>query len=148
MTAKQMNMSFTGPAPDAALFDISLWPIVSARFPELDEPGRLNRVLDGLDRLLEQRSGYVLIWTPASHHHDKEPHDQEKASNLWIKRRKVAINTYCQGYIYVVQDPAFERELRAQLKKVSTRLFCFPMIIEQTPEAALSTAQGLIRQMD
>ena len=37
------------PEPDAEIFDLSAWPVVQARFPELGMERRLERVLNGFD---------------------------------------------------------------------------------------------------
>ncbi|MEM9631523.1 MAG: hypothetical protein AAGA50_09375 [Pseudomonadota bacterium] len=131
-------------APDSKLFDLSLWPIVIARFPELDEEHRVKRVLDSLDAILEQNTSYVIIWRTASHNHDEEAHEDEKQSNKWIKTRREDINKLCKGYVYIVNNPEFRSELESHLAVVSARLFKFPMKIVEQQTDAISLAHKML----
>lgn len=136
--------AFRGPQPDAGLFDLSAWPIVHIRFPELDEPDRVLRILTGLERLLAQETPFVAVWTPASHDHDDEPHEDERTSNLWIKRHKLALNTHCKGYGYVTGDPALRELLSSRIKTISGRLFTFAMFVAETRAEADRHAAAIL----
>ena len=94
------------PGLDTALFDTREWPLVYGRFPELNEPDRVSRILDSLDAIIAQQQAFVLAWIPPSHDHDDEPHEDEKRSVIWIKQRKTALRAHCRGYLYITADPA------------------------------------------
>ena len=132
--------------PDSALFDLSEWPLVLARFPELDEENRVTRVLEGLDAILDQQKPYAVVWQVASHDHDDEPHEGEVISNKWIKRRRNDLNTYCRGYTYIVPDPSFRDELEDHLAVVRERLFQFPMEIAEHKEEAIEITKRMLEQ--
>lgn len=135
---------FIGPAPRPDFFDLSQWPIAFVRFPELDETDRVQGVLDGLDRLLDQKVPFVAVWIPASHDHDDEPHEDEKTSNIWIKQRRDLLNTYCKGYVYVTQDAELGALLTKRIGTISGRLFNFPMEVVQDRDGASVTAQRML----
>ena len=135
---------FTGPLPRSDFFDLSHWPIVFVRFPELDETDRVQGVLGGLDRVLEQKVPFVAVWTPASHDHDDEPHEDEKTSNIWIKNQRVALNTYCRGYVYITQDEVLGALLTKRIGTIMGRLFNFPMEVVQTRDGAIATARRML----
>jgi len=147
--SSQVNpVPFSGNTPDVDIFDLSDWPVVFTRFPELDEENRVERVLTGLDCLLEQKTPYVNVWIPPSHDHDDEPHEDEKASMVWVKGHKDQLNAHCAGYIYIVTDEKLQKLLEGRLKTVSKRLYSFPMKIVKTREEALKvgkTMLGLIK---
>jgi hypothetical protein len=130
--------------PDAELFDLSRWPIVTARFPELEENNRVDRVLNGLDAILDQKTHYAIIWLAASHNHDEESHEDEKLSNKWIKKRKSDLNRFCRGYTYVVTDTGFREELESHLAVVNGRLFKFPMKIVEKEADAIEVARQML----
>ncbi len=134
--------------PDTAFFDLSHWPIVMARFPELAEENRVARLLDGLDSILDEERPYVVIWQIATHDHDDEPHEDEKISNQWIKRRKADLNKFCRGYVYVVSDPAFREEFEEHLDVVRDRLFVFPMEIAQQQSDAFELARRMLGKQE
>lgn len=138
---------FIGAAPRADFFDLQHWPIVFVRFPELDELDRVQGVLDGLGRILDQQQPFVAVWTPASHDHDDEPHEDEKTSNIWIKNHRDALNTYCRGYVYVTRDEALGALLTKRIGTIMGRLFKFPMEVVQTREAAIVTGQKMLDQI-
>ncbi|UUX48881.1 hypothetical protein NUH88_15915 [Nisaea acidiphila] len=131
-----IQKTFEGAEPDAVLFDLGAWPIVHVRFPELDEEDRVSRILNGLKCLLAQQTPFVAIWTPASHDHDDEPHEDERTSNIWIKQNRDALNTYCKGYLYITQDPELRDLLTKRIGTISGRLFDFPMAVAGSREDA------------
>lgn len=135
---------FTGPLPRADFFDLGNWPIAFVRFPELDEEDRVNGVLEGLERLLDQKKPFVAIWTPASHDHDDEPHEDEKTSNIWIKNHRDALNAYCKGYVYVTTDAELGALLTKRIDTISGRLFNFPMEVVANRDEALATASRML----
>lgn len=104
-------------APDDMLFDTGEWPVAFLRFPELDEENRLERVLAGFDAMINRNEPFALVIRLASHDHDDEPHEAEKRSNIWMKRRREAFGTYCKAIIYVTPDPALQEEMRAKLPR-------------------------------
>lgn len=104
-------------APDSTLFDITAWPVAFLRFPELDEEKRLERVLAGFDAMINRSEPFTLVIQLASHDHDDEPHEAEKRSNIWMKRRREAFGTHCQAIIYVTPDLSLQEEMRANLPK-------------------------------
>ncbi|WP_339860329.1 hypothetical protein [Thalassospira alkalitolerans] len=130
---------FLGPVPSPVFFDLGSWPIAFVRFPELDDDNRLEGVLGGLERLLDQKVPFVAVWLPASHDHDDEPHEDEKASNVWIKQHRTALNTYCKGYIYITRDEGLRNLLTNRIATISGRLFNFPMkVVQDRQEAVLA----------
>ena len=135
---------FNGPAPREDFFELAHWPVVIVRFPELDEEDRVNGVLEGLARVLAQKQPFVVVWIPASHDHDDEPHEDEKTSNIWIKNHRDLLNAYCKGYVYITQDKALGALLTKRIGTIMGRLFTFPMEVVTTREAALSTASRML----
>ena len=136
--------AFAGPAPDPALFDLRDWPLVKVRFPELDEEDRVRRILGGLERLLDQEAPFVAIWTPPSHDHDDEPHEDERASTVWIKQHRDRLNAYCKGYVYVVADEKLRDLLAGRIVTVSKKLYAFPLKIAETPAEARQIAASML----
>ncbi len=137
-------ISFAAPLPDTALVDISEWPIAFARFPELDEPDRVARMLTSLDRILDQRRPFVMVWTPASHDHDDEPHEDEKQSTIWLKRRKGDLQTFCKGYVYITTDPDLRALLTGRFRTIET-LLPFPKELADDRDEALRKARGFLQ---
>ncbi|OKH86323.1 hypothetical protein [Thalassospira sp. TSL5-1] len=135
---------FVGPAPSPVFFDMSAWPIAFVRFPELDDADRLEGVLGGLERLLDQKVPFVAVWIPASHDHDDEPHEDEIASNKWIKQHRDALNTYCKGYVYITRDTALAALLTDRIAIISGRLFTFPMKVVQDHKEALQAGEYML----
>ena len=135
--------AFTPPLPDAALFDIGEWPIVYARFPELGEADRVPRTLRSLDAVLDQRQRFVIVWTPASHDHDDEPHEDERQSMVWLKRRKGDLREWCAGYVYVTTDPALRALLTWRFVTVS-KLLPFPKLLADDRDDARRQALALL----
>lgn len=135
---------FQPPFPDADLFDISAWPIVFARFPELEEGDRVNRVLNSLQAVLDQKQRFVIIWGMPRHDHDDEPHEDEKQSMIWLKRSKNELRALCAGYVYVTQDP----ELRALLNgrfPVVEKFLSFPKQVVDDREEAMRVAERFLQ---
>lgn len=120
---------------DSTLFDASAWPLVYGRFPELDEPDRVSRILDSLDAILTLKEPFVMAWTPPSHDHDDEPHEDEKRSVMWLKQRKADLRQNCRGYLYITTDVALRDLLEARLKTVN-KLYGFPMRVVQSRQEA------------
>ncbi len=129
--------------PDPAIFDLSQWPIVQARFPELGLERRVERVLDGFDRLIARGEPFAIIWTLASHEMEEEPHEDEKRSNIWLRRRRLDLAACCRGYVYIVADPVFRTELEKHLVKVA-RVLPFPKLVVETREAAEAAAGAMM----
>lgn len=136
--------AFIGPAPSPVFFDLAAWPIAFVRFPELDDEDRLEGVLGGLEMLLDQKVPFVAVWIPASHDHDDEPHEDEIASNKWIKRHREALNTYCKGYVYITHDEALAALLTDRIATISGRLFQFPMKVVGDHEEALQAGELML----
>ncbi|QTW19991.1 hypothetical protein [Comamonas kerstersii] len=120
---------------DNKLFDASDWPLVYGRFPELNEPDRVSRILDSLDAILALKQPFVMAWIPPSHDHDDEPHEDEKLSVMWIKQRKADLRQHCRGYLYITTDVALRDLLEARLKTVN-KLYGFPMRVVQNRQEA------------
>ncbi|KQR63179.1 hypothetical protein [Acidovorax sp. Leaf160] len=137
------TIEFVPPLPDAALFDIGEWPIVYARFPELDEVDRVPRTLRSLDAVLAQRQRFVIVWTPARHDHDDEPHEDERQSMVWLKARKGDLREWCAGYVYVTTDPALRTLLTSRFVTVS-KLLPFPKLLADDRDDARRQALELL----
>lgn len=129
--------------PDAELFDISEWPIAFGHFPELDAPDRVRRMLGSLDAILDRKQRFVLVWIPARHDHDDEPHEDEKQSMIWLKRRKVELRERCAGYVYITTDPALRALLTARFDEVA-RLLPFPKLLANDRAEARRLALTLL----
>lgn len=134
---------FDGENPDTEIFDITQWPMVFIRFPQLNMPDRTQRLLQGLTDLLARKQRMVFIWIPARHGHEKEPREDEKQSSVWMKKYKNEIAAYCAGYIYLTNDP----EVRASLSELFPKLkkmMPFPKTLADTPEDARVKAQEFL----
>lgn len=136
--------AFTPPFPSPELFDIGDWPVVHARFPELDEEDRVSRVLDGLQAVLNQNQKFVIIWGMPRHDHDDEPHADEKQSMIWLKRHKAELARWCAGYVYVTQDPELRRLLLGRFPVVE-KFLSFPKRVTDHRDEALAIAQRLLQ---
>lgn len=136
---------FSPPLPDAELFDISEWPIVYGRFPELDVPDRVRRTLASLDAILDQKQRFLIVWTPASHDHDDEPHEDEKQSMIWLKRRKGDLRELCAGYVYVTTDPELRALLSSRFQTIRN-LLSFPKLLADDRDQARQQAQALLQR--
>lgn len=135
-----MTTAFVPPFPDPDLFDISEWPVVYSRFPELGEHDRVNRVLNSLQTIIDQKQRFVIVWSMPAHDHDDEPHEDEKQSMIWLKRNKKELRTWCAGYVYITTDP----ELRALLNgrfPVVEKFLSFPKLVVDDRDQARDTAQ-------
>lgn len=130
------------PKLDPILFDTREWPIVYCRFPELNEPNRVSRLLDSLDLILASQQSFVMVWTPASHDHDDETHEDEKRSALWIKQRKHALRAFCAGYVYLAENESLRALLEDRLLMVK-KLYGFPMRVVSNKADAQRHAQVL-----
>lgn len=131
---------FQQPFPDQELFDISAWPIVFARFPELEEKDRVNRILNSLQTVIDQKQRFVIVWGMPAHDHDDEPHEDEKQSLVWLKKHKKELHEWCAGYVYITQDP----ELRALLNgrfPVVEKFLSFPKKVVDDRDEALQIAR-------
>ena len=133
--------AFAPPFPNPEIFDISDWPVVHARFPELDEQDRVNRVLDGLQAVLNQSQKFVIIWGMPRHDHDDEPHEDEKQS---MKRHKAELARWCEGYVYVTQDPELRRLLLGRFPVVE-KFLSFPKQVTDDRAEALAIAHRLLK---
>lgn len=136
------SATFSGTLPDAEMFDLSDWPTVFIHFPELGVPNRTQRLLGGLDRLLEQKQRFVAVWIQARHGHEREPHEDERQGAIWVKRNKVALIDYCIGYLYLTTDPDVKESLLAMFPKVKS-LLPFPKVIVDSEDEALEAASKL-----
>lgn len=143
MTNMTEQPEFRGAKPDAKLFDLNAWPTVFVRFPELDEDRRSERVLEGLDRLLDQQRRFVVIWVPPSHAHESEPHEDERRASLWIKRRRDDLGRHCAGYIYLTSEPALRSKLRKTFPKTD-KIFPFPKLLVESRQEAAEFASRLL----
>lgn len=138
-----MTTAFQPPFPDAELFDISEWPIVYARFPELGLPDRLARTMASLDAVADQAQRFVICWIPASHHHEDEPHEDERQSTMWLKRRKGDLRQHCAGYVYITTDPELRELLSGRFVQVE-KLLPFPKLLAVDRDEARRKALGLL----
>lgn len=134
---------FTAPLPDPDLFDISEWPLVYGRFPELGEHDRVRRVLDSLQAILDQKQRFVITWIPARHDHDDEPHEDEKQSMIWLKRHREDLRIWCAGYLYITQDPALRALLNGRFPVVE-KFLSFPKQVVDDREEARAVAAVML----
>ncbi len=133
----------TIPGLDPVLFDASQWPLIFGRFPELSESDRVSRILDSLDAILAFKQPFVMARIPPSHDHDDEPHEDEKRSVVWIKKRKLDLRAYCKGYLYVTQDADLRELLEGRLKQVR-KMYGFPMVVVADQNEAAEKAQSFL----
>ncbi|ERK06174.1 hypothetical protein L579_2634 [Pantoea sp. AS-PWVM4] len=131
--------AYHGAPPDDEIFDISEWPIVFIRFPQLDMPDRTNRLLNGLSGLLAQQQRLVFVWIPALHGHEREPHEDEKQSSRWMKQYKNEIANYCAGYIYLTDNPAVRASLSEMFPKLR-KMMPFPKTLADDRADAIAKA--------
>lgn len=138
---------FQPPLPDEQLFDISAWPVVFGQFPELGEADRVDRVLNSLQAIIDQKQRFVIVWKMPRHDHDDEPHEDEKQSLIWLKKHKAELQAWCAGYVYVTQDP----ELRALLLgrfPVVEKFLSFPKKVADDLKDADDIALDFLRAAD
>lgn len=133
-------------APDATLFDLSNWPVAFMRFPELDEPDRLARALAGFDALMNREEPYALVIQLASHDHDDEPHEAEKISNIWVKKRREKLGAHCRCMVYVTPDPEVQEEMRGQLQKFAKAYPVKTMRVVASREEGEAAARHLLSE--
>lgn len=135
--------SFQSPFPDPEIFDIDEWPIVFARFPELEEHDRVDRVLNSLQAVIDQKQRFVIVWGMPRHDHDDEPHEDEKRSLVWLKRHKAELQTLCAGYVYVTQDPELRALLEGRFPAVE-RFLSFPKKVTDDRNKAIEIAREFL----
>lgn len=123
------------------LFDLSEWPLVVARFPELDEPDRVRRLAEGVDQLLARQEPFAVVWLMASHDHDDEPREDDRAAHIWLKRVLKDLNRFVQGYAYVAPNAEIRDVLGERIKKVGSKLFAFPTYISDDRDGACAHAR-------
>ncbi|WP_368763539.1 hypothetical protein [Klebsiella variicola] len=134
---------YTGAQLDAEIFDISHWPIVFIRFPQLGMPDRTNRLLNGLSNFLSQQQRVVFVWIPARHGHDREPHEDEKLSSRWVKQYKTELHDWCAGYVYLTNDEDVRDSLSVLFPKLK-KIMPFPKILADDPEDACAKARQFL----
>lgn len=134
---------YNGPEPDAEIFDISQWPVIFIRFPQLGMPNRTDRLLNGLTTFLQQQQRVVFVWIPARHGHEREPHEEEKQSTRWMKQQKVALHDYCAGYVYLTTDPEVRASLTTLFPKLK-KIMPFPKTLADDRQDAWERAQGFL----
>lgn len=128
--------------PDPTIFDLSDWPVVRARFPELNETDRVTRLSSGIDSLLARREPFAVVWFMASHDHDDEPKEDDRAAHIWLKKVRKDLNIFVKGYAYVTADEAIDVVLRERLEKVASKLFVFPTYVTDDAKEAVEVAQN------
>lgn len=138
----QQNISFAV-QPDTEIFDISRWPVVFVNFPSLGMPNRTHRLLDGMTQIFEQRKRVVLVWIPARHGHEREPHEDEKQATRWMKQYKHELRDYCAGYVYLTSDSAVRDSLSEMFPKVH-KIMPFPKTLADDHDDAYEKAQAFI----
>lgn len=134
---------YTGAQPDAEIFDISHWPIVFIRFPQLGMPDRTNRLLNGLSDFLLQQQRVVFVWIPARHGHEREPHEEEKQSTRWMKQYKTELRDWCAGYVYLTTDEEVRASLSTLFPKLK-KIMPFPKTLADDPEDACAKAREFL----
>lgn len=134
---------YTGAEPDAEIFDISHWPIVFIRFPQLGMPNRTHRLLNGLTDLLLQQQRVVFVWIPARHGHEREPHEDEKQSSRWVKQYKTELRDWCAGYVYLTNDAEVRASLSVLFPKLK-KMMPFPKILADDREDACTKARAFL----
>ncbi|CAK9886661.1 MAG: hypothetical protein XXXJIFNMEKO3_03106 [Candidatus Erwinia impunctatus] len=137
------NNLYAGTLPDSEIFDITHWPIIFIRFPPLGMPDRTTRLLNGLSDFLSQRQRVVFVWLPASHGHEREPHEDEKHSARWMKQHKNALRDWCAGYVYLTNDEALRSELSALFPKLQ-KMMPFPKTLASDHDDACVKAREFL----
>lgn len=131
--------------PDVEIFDITRWPVVVVRFPALGMPNRTTRLLHGLTQIFERQQRVALVWLPARHGHEREPHEDEKQATRWMKQYKNQMREYCAGYIYLTTEPEVRASLSAMFPKVN-KIMPFPKTLADDMEDAYRKANAFIAQ--
>ncbi len=134
---------YSGEQLDSEIFDSSRWPVVFLRFPALEMPNRTDRLLAGLTQILTQQQRVALVWIPARHGHEREPHEQEKQASRWMKQYKNALRDYCAGYVYLTADPEVRESLSAMFPKVK-KILPFPKTLADDREDAYLKATAFL----
>jgi len=137
------NKLYPGAQPDAEIFDVTDWPIVFIRFPQLGMPNRTPRLLNGLSEFLTQQQRVVFVWIPARHGHEREPHEEEKQSTRWMKQYKNELRDWCAGYVYMTQDPEVRTSLSTLFPKLK-KVMPFPKILADSREDACAKAREFL----
>jgi len=135
--------TYTGSQPDAEIFDVTDWPIVFIRFPQLGMPDRTPRLLNGLSEFLTQQQRVVFVWIPARHGHDREPHEEEKQSTRWMKQYKNELRDWCAGYVYMTSDPEVRTSLSTLFPKLK-KIMPFPKTLADDREDACAKAREFL----
>ncbi|MCS3431623.1 hypothetical protein [Klebsiella sp. BIGb0407] len=135
--------SYPGAQPDAEIFDVTDWPIVFIRFPQLGMPDRTPRLLNGLSEFLTQQQRVVFVWIPARHGHDREPHEEEKQSTRWMKQYKNELRDWCAGYVYMTSDPEVRTSLSTLFPKLK-KIMPFPKTLADDREDACAKAREFL----
>lgn len=134
---------YSGEQLDSEIFDSSRWPVVFLRFPALEMPNRTDRLLAGLTQILTQQQRVALVWIPARHGHEREPHEQEKQASRWMKQYKNELRDYCAGYVYLTADPEVRESLSAMFPKVK-KILPFPKTLADDREDAYLKATAFL----
>lgn len=137
------NKVYPGAQPDAEIFDVTDWPIVFIRFPQLGMPDRTPRLLNGLSEFLTQQQRVVFVWIPARHGHEREPHEEEKQSTRWMKQYKNELRDWCAGYVYMTSDPEVRTSLSTLFPKLK-KIMPFPKTLADDREDACAKAREFL----
>lgn len=134
---------YSGEQLDSEIFDSSRWPVVFLRFPALEMPNRTDRLLAGLTHILTQQQRVALVWIPARHGHEREPHEQEKQASRWMKQYKNELRDYCAGYVYLTCEPEVRESLSAMFPKVK-KILPFPKTLADDMDDAYLKATAFL----
>lgn len=138
-----LQQCYSGEALDAEIFDITRWPVVFVKFPQLDMPNRTDRLLGGLTQLFLQQQRISLVWIPARHGHEREPHEDEKQSTRWMKQYKKELQACCAGYVYLTNDPDVRSSLSTMFPKVH-KIMPFPKTLANDRDEAYAKAAAFV----
>lgn len=138
-----LQKRYSGEPLDTEIFDIARWPVVFVTFPQLDMPNRTDRLLGGLTQLFLQQQRISLVWIPARHGHEREPHEDEKQSTRWMKQYKKELHAYCAGYVYLTNDPDVRASLSAMFPKVH-KIMPFPKTLADNSDEAYAKAVAFV----
>lgn len=141
----QNSSVYPGTQPDLEIFDVTHWPIVFIRFPQLGMPNRTPRLLNGLADFLSQQQRVVFVWIPALHGHEREPHEEEKQSTRWMKQYKNELRDWCAGYVYLTNDPDVRTSLSTLFPKLK-KIMPFPKTLADDKEDACAKAREFLAQ--
>lgn len=125
--------------------DAEAFPIVRLRY-DRDEPAGKADNLDVLADLLNREQPFVLIGS-GTHVHD-ESREQRKRIVLWLKHNRARLTRLVRALVYVEPDSA-QRLVARPAAFLFEKFWGFPMIISESPSAALALATALLdRQRD